>query len=67
MKGEPCFAGFVDTVEQLIASVVDTSEHLIAGVVVTGEQLIAGVVVTLDKHKVVNISGNFRKNLKWPQ
>ncbi len=39
---------------------------MIAGVVDTVDQLIAGVVVTGDKHKVANISTNFRKNSKWP-
>jgi hypothetical protein len=35
---------------------------IIAGVVYTGEQLISGV-----NTKVVNISANFHKNLKWSQ
>jgi hypothetical protein len=30
-------------------------------------QFIAGVVDTGDKHKIVNISANFYKNLKRPQ
>jgi hypothetical protein len=37
---------------------------IIAGVVVTGDKLVAGVMDTGNKHKVVNISANFNKNLK---
>ncbi len=45
-------------------SVKSTGKNTTACVVYTGEQLIAGVVDTGDKHRVVNISANFFKNLK---
>jgi hypothetical protein len=44
-----------------------TQGNFIASVVDNGEQLIAGVVVTGDEYKIVNISANFCKNLKWLQ
>ncbi len=48
---------------------------IIASVVVIGEKFIADVgidenianVVDTAKHKVANISENFRKNSQWPQ
>jgi hypothetical protein len=46
--------------------VATTPVIIYRGVIDTSKQLITSVVDNGDKHKVANISLNFRKNLQWP-
>jgi hypothetical protein len=57
-------AGAVVTGNKLIASVTELMKIRNTRGIDTSEQLIAGVIDTSNKHKVENISQNFRKNLK---
>jgi hypothetical protein len=58
---------FQNTEQGLITSVNDNGDNLspVTTTPMSNEHLIAGVKDTGDKHKVVNFSTNFHKNLKW--
>ncbi len=58
-------ADVVDTGGEFATGVVDTSVNFGACVVDTGGKFATGVVDTGGPTRIVNISTNFRKNLKW--
>jgi hypothetical protein len=57
-------AGVVDTGGKFAAGVVDTGGNFAADVVDTGGKSATGVIDTGGAPLLVNISANFRKNLK---